>query len=172
MPPNKQGENIDFKGKVVVITGAGAGLGRSYALMLGKLGASVVVNDVSKDGAAKVVEEVKAGKQLERSLDQMTDSHVVGGKAVAAVCSAEEGDTIVKAAVDAFGTVHVLIANAGILRDKAFVNMDEKMWDQVMSVHLRGTFKVSCLMISLLYQLTGIPVRESMLANLPETEVW
>lgn len=67
----------------------------------------------------------------------------VGGQAVAAVCSAEDGDAIVKAAVDAFGTVHVLVANAGILRDKAFVNMDEKMWDQVMAVHLRGTFKVS-----------------------------
>lgn len=48
-----------------------------------------------------------------------------------------------KAAVAAFGTVHILVANAGILRDKAFVNMDEKMWDQVMSVHLRGTYKVS-----------------------------
>lgn len=68
-----------------------------------------------------------------------------GGNAVAAVCSAEEGDAIVKAAVDAFGTVHVLIANAGILRDKAFVNMDEKMWDQVIAVHLRGTYKVSWL---------------------------
>lgn len=67
---------------------------------------------------------------------------IVGGQAVAAVCSAEDGDAIVKAAVDAFGTVHVLVANAGILRDKAFVNMDEKMWDQVMAVHLRGTFKV------------------------------
>lgn len=50
-----------------------------------------------------------------------------------------------KAAVDAFGTVHVLVANAGILRDKAFVNMDEKMWDQVIQVHMRGTFKVSIL---------------------------
>ncbi|KAK8869455.1 hypothetical protein IAR55_000019 [Kwoniella newhampshirensis] len=116
---------IDFKGKTVIITGAGAGLGRDYALMFGKLGANVVVNDVSSEGAEKVVGEVKA----------------VGGNAVAAVCSAEEGEAIVKTAVDAFGTVHVLIANAGILRDKAFVNMDEKMWDQVIAVHLRGTFK-------------------------------
>lgn len=50
-----------------------------------------------------------------------------------------------KAAVDAFGTVHVLVANAGILRDKAFVNIDEKMWDQVIQVHMRGTFKVNIL---------------------------
>lgn len=74
------------------------------------------------------------------------DTEIAGGQAVAAVCSAEEGETIVKAAVDAFGTVHVLVANAGILRDKAFVNMDEKMWDQVIQVHMRGTFKVSILL--------------------------
>lgn len=54
-----------------------------------------------------------------------------------------------KAAVDAFGTVHVLVANAGILRDKAFVNMDEKMWDQVIQVHMRGTFKVNYLTLLL-----------------------
>lgn len=126
LPPNPQGSTkIDFKGKTVVITGAGAGLGRSYALMFAKLGGNVVVNDVNKENAAKVVEEVKAA----------------GGNAVAAVCSAEEGEAIVKAGVDAFGTVHVLIANAGILRDKSFQNMDEKMWDQVISVHLRGTYK-------------------------------
>ncbi len=59
-----------------------------------------------------------------------------------AVCSAEDGDKIVKAGVDAFGTIHVLVANAGILRDKTFLKMDEKMWDQVIAVHLRGTYKV------------------------------
>lgn len=58
------------------------------------------------------------------------------------VCSAEDGEKIVKAAVDAFGTVHVLVNNAGILRDKSFQNMDEKMWDQVIAVHLRGSYKV------------------------------
>lgn len=58
------------------------------------------------------------------------------------MCSAEEGDAIVKAGLDAFGTIDVLVANAGILRDKSFQNMDEKMWDQVIAVHLRGTYKV------------------------------
>lgn len=60
-----------------------------------------------------------------------------GGKAVAAVSSAEDGEKIVKTALDAFGTVHVLVANAGILRDKSFAAMTETEWDQVMAVHLR-----------------------------------
>lgn len=68
---------------------------------------------------------------------------VVGAKAVSAVCSAEDGDAIVKAAVDAFGTVHVLVANAGLLRDKSFMGMTDEMWDLVISVHVKGTYKVS-----------------------------
>ncbi|KAF8604539.1 multifunctional beta-oxidation protein [Ceratobasidium sp. AG-I] len=125
--PNEQGDaEVEFKGRTVVITGAGAGLGRAYSLMFGKLGANVVVNDVSEAAAKKVAEEVtKAGP----------------GKAVAVVCSAEDGEAIVKGAVDAFGSVHVLIANAGILRDKSFVAMTEKEWVDVMNVHLRGTYK-------------------------------
>jgi len=62
---------------------------------------------------------------------------IAGGSAVAAVCSAEDGDEIVKVALDRFGAVHVLIANAGILRDKSFTTMSEKEWDQVIAVHLR-----------------------------------
>lgn len=67
---------------------------------------------------------------------------VAGGKAVAAVCSAEDGEGIVKAALDAFGGVHILVANAGILRDKSFTAMTEAEWDAVIAVHLRGTFRV------------------------------
>ena len=122
--PQKEGE-VNFKGKTVIITGAGAGLGRAYALMYGKLGANVVVNDVSKENAQRVVEEVKQ----------------VGGQAIAAPFSAEDGDAIVKAAVEAFGTVHVLIANAGILRDKSFQAMTAAEWDAVVAVHLKGTYK-------------------------------
>lgn len=62
---------------------------------------------------------------------------IAGGSAVAAVCSAEDGDEIVKVALDRFGAVHVLIANAGILRDKSFTSMSEKEWDQVLAIHLR-----------------------------------
>ncbi|CAE6447813.1 unnamed protein product [Rhizoctonia solani] len=125
--PNEQGDvKVEFKGQTVIITGAGAGLGRAYALMFGKLGANVVVNDVSEAAAQKVVDEVtKAGP----------------GKAVAVVCSAEDGEKIVKGALDAFGSVHILIANAGILRDKSFTAMSEKEWMDVLAVHLRGTYK-------------------------------
>jgi len=122
---NPKGPEIDFKGKTVIITGAGAGLGRIYALMFGKMGANVVVNDVSKDGAQSVVQEViKAG-----------------GKAVAAPFSAEDGEGIVKLALEKYGSVHVLVANAGILRDKSFQAMSPAEWDAVIAVHLKGTYK-------------------------------
>ncbi|KAI9704753.1 MAG: bifunctional hydroxyacyl-CoA dehydrogenase/enoyl-CoA hydratase fox2 [Candelina mexicana] len=122
---NDKGEQLDFKGKVALITGAGAGLGRSYALQFAKLGASVVVNDlVNPDD---VVQEIQKA----------------GGKAVGNKASAEDGDAVVKAAIDGFGRIDIVINNAGILRDKAFANMDEKLWDQVIAVHLRGTYKVT-----------------------------
>ncbi|ELU40715.1 hydroxysteroid dehydrogenase [Rhizoctonia solani AG-1 IA] len=127
--PNDQGDvKVEYKGQTVIITGAGAGLGRAYALMFGKLGANVVVNDVSEAAAKKVADEVtKAGP----------------GKAVTVVCSAEDGEAIVKGAIDAFGSVHILIANAGILRDKSFTAMSEKEWMDVLAVHFgrSGTYK-------------------------------
>jgi multifunctional beta-oxidation protein len=127
LPPNKQSSpEVRYDGKTVIITGAGAGLGRAYALMYGRLGANVVVNDVSEKGANAVIAEVEKA----------------GGRATAAVCSAEEGETIVKAALDKFGGVHVLVANAGVLRDKSFAAMTEQDWDTVLAVHLRGTYKV------------------------------
>jgi len=123
-------------GKVALVTGAGGGLGRSHALLLAHEGASVVVNDLggSRDGtgagtsmADTVVEEIKAA----------------GGNAIAnygSVTNREEAQAMVKAAVDAFGKIDILIANAGILRDKSFKNMDDGMWDVVLDVHLRGTY--------------------------------
>ncbi|KAI9779221.1 MAG: bifunctional hydroxyacyl-CoA dehydrogenase/enoyl-CoA hydratase fox2 [Geoglossum umbratile] len=122
---NDTGELIDFKGKVVLVTGAGAGLGRSYALLFAKLGASVVVNDLVNPDS--VVQEIQKA----------------GGRAVGNKASAEDGDAVVKAAIDAFGRIDVVVNNAGILRDKAFTNMDDKLWHDVMNVHLRGTYKVT-----------------------------
>ena len=123
--PSEQGEKIDFKGRVALVTGGGAGIGRAYCLAFAKHGAAVVVNDlVNPDD---VVNEIKA----------------MGGKAVGAKFSAEDGDAVVKAAIDAFGRVDIVINNAGILRDKAFNNMDDNLWDPVMNVHARGTYKVT-----------------------------
>jgi multifunctional beta-oxidation protein len=100
-------------------------IGRCYCLAFAKYGASVVVNDLMDPDT--VVQEIQKA----------------GGKAVGVKASAEDGDTVVKAAIDAYGRIDIIVNNAGILRDKAFTNMDDKMWDQVISVHLRGTYKVS-----------------------------
>lgn len=100
-------------------------LGRSYCLLLAKLGASVVVNDLMNPDT--VVQEIQK----------------MGGKAAPNKASVEDGDAVVKAAIDAFGRIDILINNAGILRDKAFTNMDDKLWDEIINVHLRGTYKCS-----------------------------
>ncbi len=132
-------EALGFDGKVAVITGAGGGLGRQHALLMASRGALVVVNDLGgsvdgsgsdKGAAAKVVDEIVA----------------LGGEAVAdtnSVATAEGGEAIVKTALDAFGTVDIVINNAGILRDKAFHNMDESLVDPVLDVHLKGAFNVT-----------------------------
>jgi len=93
--------------------------------MYGRLGANVVVNDLNEKGTNAVCEEVRKA----------------GGKAAPVIRSAEDGGSIVQAALGAFGGVHVLVANAGILRDRLFVSMSEQEWDLVMAVHLRGTYK-------------------------------
>lgn len=123
-------------GKVVLVTGAGGGIGRAEALLFAREGAKVVVNDVggARDGtgsgdaaAAKVAQEIKAS----------------GGTAVASydsVASPEGVAQLMKTAIDAFGRLDVVVNNAGILRDKSLLKMDEEMWDSVVSVHLKGTF--------------------------------
>ncbi|MCK9231726.1 MAG: SDR family NAD(P)-dependent oxidoreductase [Syntrophales bacterium] len=131
---------IRFDGRVAIVTGAGAGLGRAYALELGKRGAKVVVNDFggARDGsgagaagpADKVVDEIKA----------------LGGEAVANydnVATPEGGAGIVKTAVDAFGKVDILINNAGILRDKGLLKMELENWAAVLAVHLNGAYNVT-----------------------------
>lgn len=125
MGPNEQGETLDFTGKVALVTGGGAGIGRAYCLAFAKYGASVVVNDLMDPDT--VVGEIKK----------------MGGKAVGVKASAEDGDAVVKAAIDEFGRIDIVVNNAGILRDKAFTNMDDSLWDPVMNVHLRGTYKVT-----------------------------
>ena len=128
----------EFKDKVVVITGAGNGLGKSHALEFAKRGAKVVVNDLggkgdgtgSGDAADAVVAEIRAA----------------GGTAIANKASVSDkagARSIIDDAVNAFGTVHILVNNAGILRDKTFRKMPLEDWDVVMNVHLNGTAYVT-----------------------------
>ncbi len=129
---------ISFEGQVALVTGAGGGLGRAYALDLAKRGAKVVVNDLGGDPhgqgenrapAQKVVDEIKAA----------------GGEAVAnydSVASYDGGFNMVKTAIDNYGRLDVVICNAGILRDVAFHNMSEDDWDKVFAVHIKGSFTV------------------------------
>src|SRR6201986_2665643 len=128
---------IEFKGKVAIVTGAGGGLGRAHALDLAKRGAKVVVNDLggSVDGtggnsaaADAVVAEIKAA----------------GGEAIANGASVSDDAGVahlVKQTMDTWGRVDILVANAGILRDKSFSKMELKDFDAVMAVHLMGTVK-------------------------------
>jgi len=128
--------DISFENRTVIITGAGNGLGKTYALEFGRRGANVVVNDLggstSGDGADKaaadvVVDEIKAA----------------GGNAVANYDSVTDGDKIVQTAMDNFGRVDVVVNNAGILRDKTFHKMTDQDWDLIYDVHVKGAYKVT-----------------------------
>jgi NAD(P)-dependent dehydrogenase (short-subunit alcohol dehydrogenase family) len=129
--------DIRFDGKVAIVTGAGGGLGRSHALELARRGAKVVVNDLggtmdgsggSSDAANKVVDEIKAA----------------GGEAIANGSSVTDDAGVahmIQQAMDTWGRIDVLIANAGVLRDKSFSKMDVADFEFVVNVHLMGTLK-------------------------------
>lgn len=118
---------VELTGRVAIVTGAGRSLGRAYAIALAAAGASVVVNDVDAGAAAEVVAEITGA----------------GGSAIAsvgAVGPAETADQLVADAVAAFGRVDVLVANAGVLRDRVLWKMSDDDFDLVVATHLRGTF--------------------------------
>jgi 3-hydroxy-3-methylglutaryl CoA synthase/NAD(P)-dependent dehydrogenase (short-subunit alcohol dehydrogenase family)/putative sterol carrier protein len=133
-------DEIRFDGRVAVITGAGAGLGRAYALELARRGAHVVVNDFggARDGAGQG--SSSPADQVVREIREM------GGEAVASydnVATPEGGQNIVDTALKAFKRVDILINNAGILRDKGFLKMEPENWQAVLAVHLNGAYNVT-----------------------------
>ncbi|KAK3579995.1 hypothetical protein CHS0354_025319 [Potamilus streckersoni] len=129
-------EPLRFDGRVALVTGAGAGIGREYALLFAERGAAVVVNDLggtfkgegsSTRAADQVVEEIKAK----------------GGKAVPNYDSVEFGEKLVETALQAFGRIDIIVNNAGIIRDKSFARISDLDWDLIHKVHLRGAFSVT-----------------------------
>ena len=117
-------------GRVIIITGAGGGLGREYALAFGAAGAKVLVNDINAQAAADTVADIEGA----------------GGHALANtqdITNYEQSESIVRTAIDHFGDLHVVINNAGVCRDRMFASMTETEWDQVISVHLKGHFCIS-----------------------------
>ncbi|KAI9255468.1 hypothetical protein BY458DRAFT_520097 [Sporodiniella umbellata] len=134
-PANPKADPLRFDGQVAIVTGAGGGLGKAYALLLAKLGASVVVNDLGGSTHGQGADNRAADVVVE-------EIRQAGGKAVANYDSVEEGDKVVETALKAFGRIDILVNNAGILRDKSFARMTDADWDLVHRVHLRGTYKV------------------------------
>ncbi|MEO5898613.1 MAG: SDR family oxidoreductase [Ilumatobacteraceae bacterium] len=127
------------EGRVCIVTGAGRGIGREHALMLAERGAKVVVNDFG--GATD-------GTGGDTSVAQVVVDEIVaaGGEAVAntgSVVSWEAAQGLINQAIETYGDLHVLINNAGILRDRVLANMTEDEWDAVIAVHLKGTFATS-----------------------------
>ena len=139
LPGKGTQEEIRFDDRVAVVTGAGAGLGRAYALELARRGAKVLVNDLggAPDGTGK------SASAADNVVKEIVDA---GGVAIAnydSVDTPEGGENIVNQAVEAWGRVDILINNAGILRDKTIVKMAPAMWDAVLDVHLKGAYNVT-----------------------------
>jgi NAD(P)-dependent dehydrogenase (short-subunit alcohol dehydrogenase family) len=123
-------------GRVAVITGAGRGIGRAHALLFAREGAKVVVNDLggAEDGT---------GADVGPATEVAKEIVAMGGQAVAEtsnVADFEGAENLIRTAIDTFGELHILINNAGILRDRMLVNMSEEEWDDVVRVHLKGHF--------------------------------
>ncbi len=136
----QRGGAIRFDGRTAIVTGAGGSLGRVYAIELARRGANVVVNDFggTRDGSG-----IGTSAQAEKVV---SDIREMGGHAVASgdtVATPDGGERIVRTALDAFGTVDILINNAGIIRDRSFGKMFPSDWEMVVDVHLNGAFNVT-----------------------------
>jgi 3-hydroxyacyl-CoA dehydrogenase/3a,7a,12a-trihydroxy-5b-cholest-24-enoyl-CoA hydratase len=125
-----------FEGRVALVTGAGNGLGRAHAKLLGERGAKVLVNDIGVDPGG-------SGRSGEAADQVVAEIEEAGGVAAASYDSVEEGERIVECALDRFGSVDIVINNAGNLRDRAFHNMTQAEWGEVYDVHLLGGYRVT-----------------------------
>jgi NAD(P)-dependent dehydrogenase (short-subunit alcohol dehydrogenase family) len=129
-------DTLRFDDRVVVVTGAGAGLGRSHALDFARRGAKVVVNDLGGGAHGE-------GKGSEAADSVVAEIEAAGGEAVANYDSVEQGESIIRTAVDNYDRVDVVINNAGILRDSSFIKMSDEDWDLIYRVHALGAYKVT-----------------------------
>jgi NAD(P)-dependent dehydrogenase (short-subunit alcohol dehydrogenase family) len=123
-----------LKGRVAIVTGAGRGLGRAHALRLAEEGAALVVNDLGADVHGE-------GQDLTPAHEVVEEIRAAGGQAIVSghdVADWQQAAELIQSAVDAFGELHVLVNNAGILRDRTLANMTEAEWDAVIQVHLKG----------------------------------
>ncbi|HVW80590.1 MAG TPA: SDR family oxidoreductase [Mycobacteriales bacterium] len=125
-------------GRIVAITGAGNGIGREHALLFGKEGAKVVVNDVggARDGTGS---DAGAAQAVVDAITEAGGTAVANTSNIATHAGAKE---LVDQAIETFGDIHAVVNNAGILRDRMLVNMTEDEWDAVIAVHLKGTYGV------------------------------
>ena len=118
---------MDLKDKIVIVTGARRGMGKSHALVLAKAGAKIVVSDISEEDCQKVVEEIEKN----------------GGESLAVKCDVskkEEVDNLVKKTIERFGRVDILVNNAGICQFKPFLELTEEEWDRTLNINLKGYF--------------------------------
>ena len=129
-------DTLRFDDRVVVVTGAGAGLGRSHALEFARRGARVVVNDLGGGAHGQ-------GKGSEAADSVVAEIEAAGGEAVANYDSVEHGESIIRTAMDNYDRVDVVINNAGILRDSSFIKMSDEDWDLIYRVHALGAYKVT-----------------------------
>eukprot|EP00930_Biecheleria_cincta_P015652 TRINITY_DN12986_c0_g1_i1.p1 TRINITY_DN12986_c0_g1~~TRINITY_DN12986_c0_g1_i1.p1 ORF type:complete len:847 (+),score=134.20 TRINITY_DN12986_c0_g1_i1:70-2610(+) len=127
---------LEFTGKVAIVTGAGNGLGKEYAMLLAARGAKVVVNDLGSGLNGQ-------GASTSSADDTVEAIRQAGGTAFANYDSVTEGEKIVRTAIDQFGRVDIVVNNAGILRDVSFRKMKDDDWEKVYQVHLKGTYSVS-----------------------------
>ena len=153
-----------LEGKVVVVTGAGGGIGRDFAHAMAAQGAKLVVNDVG----ASVSGEGRDTGPAQKVVDEIT---AAGGSAVAntdSVAEWEAANRIVKTAIDAYGRIDCVVNNAGILRDRFFFNMSIEEWRAVIDVHLNGSFYVARAAATYFKsQNSGTPPRKTLLSRKP-----